>query len=291
LDGGMMTKIYRVSPGNFGDDLNEILIEKRLGEHFQGNVYLNMNKNYDVNDDDTVIVAIGTILNKLVPEKGTKIVLGAGVGYGAIPTVNDSWDVKFVRGPLTAKKFNGLSIPYITDPAILLANMEFSSPQQQDLIGYVPHHACANPLWEQTCNELGIKYIDPRNSFTKVMNELRSCRLILAEAMHGAIVADAMRIPWIPISSAKKINSFKWNDWCSSMELNYEPQLVSGLWDVDDASIYKKITSGVKKKLVAHQLSKIIKKGKPMLSSDVVFNTKLEQVTDCYENVFSSLKS
>lgn len=37
-----MVKIFRVTPGNFGDDLNEVLIQRRLGKQFQGNVFLNV---------------------------------------------------------------------------------------------------------------------------------------------------------------------------------------------------------------------------------------------------------
>ncbi len=37
--------------------------------------------------------------------------------------------------------------------------------------------------------------------------------------MHGAIVADAYRIPWIGVDMYG-VNKFKWQDWMLSLELD-----------------------------------------------------------------------
>jgi succinoglycan biosynthesis protein ExoV len=42
--------------------------------------------------------------------------------------------------------------------------------------------------------------------------------------MHGAILADAFRVPWIAVSSSRSINSFKWNDWARSLGVTYAPK-------------------------------------------------------------------
>jgi succinoglycan biosynthesis protein ExoV len=41
--------------------------------------------------------------------------------------------------------------------------------------------------------------------------------------MHGAIAADTLRVPWIPYRCSTNIGTFKWQDWCASMDLKYEP--------------------------------------------------------------------
>lgn len=284
-----MVKIYRVTPGNFGDDLNEVLIQHRLGNQFQGNVFLNVDRQYDVSANDTLVVAIGTILNELVPAQGKKIVLGAGYGYGQPALINEKWDVKFVRGHLTAKKLGLESHQVMTDPAILLANRDNIYNVTEGRVGYVPHHGVANRLWERVCQDLGLKYIDPRRSYQEVMDDLLSCQWVMVEAMHGAIVADALRIPWIAVSSAEKINTFKWNDWCSTIGLEYQPTKLMSLWPSSDNRISKRLITGVKEKNVRLQLKKIIKHGKPQLSTDAVFKSNLGRVTDCYESFFSSV--
>src|SRR5439155_10040399 len=45
------------------------------------------------------------------------------------------------------------------------------------------------------------------------------------ESLHGAIVADALRVPWVPLRIRRNPHTspFKWEDWCSSMELPYGP--------------------------------------------------------------------
>lgn len=36
--------------------------------------------------------------------------------------------------------------------------------------------------------------------------------MVLADAMHAAIIADAMRVPWLPLITSPQINTFKWLD-------------------------------------------------------------------------------
>jgi len=57
----------------------------------------------------------------------------------------------------------------------------------------------------------------------KTLTAIQQSRLLIAEAMHGAIVADALRVPWIPIRFHKHILPFKWRDWCASLNMSYDP--------------------------------------------------------------------
>ena len=46
--------------------------------------------------------------------------------------------------------------------------------------------------------------------------------------MHGAIVADTLRVPWIPVRTNPKILPFKWLDWCQSVKLPYRYEVIKG---------------------------------------------------------------
>ena len=50
-----------------------------------------------------------------------------------------------------------------------------------------------------------------------------NARLALTEAMHGAIVADTFRVPFVPLVSSREISSFKWMDWALRMDIPYRP--------------------------------------------------------------------
>src|SRR6478735_6808648 len=80
--------------GNFGDDLNLWLWDELL-PGFR-----------DVHPD-VLLVGVGTVLNPvLLPAGQKKLVVGSGYGYGTPPDIcdTDEWDVRAVRGPLTAEK-------------------------------------------------------------------------------------------------------------------------------------------------------------------------------------------
>jgi succinoglycan biosynthesis protein ExoV len=44
--------------------------------------------------------------------------------------------------------------------------------------------------------------------------------------MHAAILADAFRVPFVAVTTSRQINSFKWQDWASSLGLSYRPRHV-----------------------------------------------------------------
>ena len=69
-------------------------------------------------------------------------------------------------------------------------------------------------------------FIDPGGEVDEVLAAIRGCELVVAEAMHGAIIADALRIPWIPVRCYDHILDFKWRDWCESLQLRYEPAIL-----------------------------------------------------------------
>jgi hypothetical protein len=79
------------------------------------------------------------------------------------------------------------------------------------------------------CADLGIHYIDPCGEVEDVISSIETSSKLIAEAMHGAIVADALRVPWVPVQLSDRILNLKWIDWCSSLRLEYRPRRFAGI--------------------------------------------------------------
>ncbi|TCV73671.1 succinoglycan biosynthesis protein ExoV [Neorhizobium sp. R1-B] len=204
--------------GNFGDDLNLWLWDFLL-PGFR-----------DVHPD-VLLVGVGTVLNPvLLPSGQKKLVVGSGYGYGTPPETGNAaeWDVRAVRGPLTAQKL-GLSLDMgVTDPAAMIADMpEFQNVPKIHKKTFIPHWESAEyGMWGAVCEPVGLTYLDPRGEAKSVIRHIAQSELIVAESMHGAILADAFRVPWVAVSTSRSINNFKWNDWASSVGTTYEPRYV-----------------------------------------------------------------
>ena len=96
----------------------------------------------------------------------------------------------------------------------------------------MPHHRSAEyGDWRQVCRLAGIHYIDPEASVDRVLCDIQETRLLLTEALHGAIAADALRVPWVATRAYGFILKFKWHDWCESVGLTYRPSTLPMLWN------------------------------------------------------------
>jgi succinoglycan biosynthesis protein ExoV len=204
--------------GNFGDDLNLWLWDYLLPGL------------RDVHSD-VLLVGVGTVLNPvLLPTGIRKLVVGSGYGYGAPPDISDrdEWDVRCVRGPLTAAKLGLPETMGIVDPAVMVADMpEFRNLPKRYRKTFIPHWESAEfGIWKEACEPAGLTYLDPRGEAKSVIASIAQSELIVAESMHGAILADAFRVPWIAVSTSRSINNFKWTDWASSVGTTYNPRYV-----------------------------------------------------------------
>lgn len=198
-------KLYRWRDRpNFGDELNDVLWPEYFGPSLR-------------EDDDVIFAAIGTVLSPALGKDGAVIVFGSGCGYDPLPDLGAHWRFYFVRGPLSAKLLRLDGRMAITDPAILLADKR-PKVEPGRTISFIPHwETSLTPLWREACELAGIQYIDPLAPVPEICEQLASSALVIAEAMHGAIVADAFRVPWIPALTSGRFNLFKWQDWGSSL--------------------------------------------------------------------------
>jgi succinoglycan biosynthesis protein ExoV len=209
-------KLYWSTKHNFGDSLNPWLWEKLLPGAFD-------------EDSSELLIGIGTILNHKIPAAGHKHVFGSGCGYGWPPNVHTSdWTVHCVRGPRTAAKL-GISVDLaITDPAVLIRRFVPPSSAPANGIAFIPHFESLDVgEWEIVCRLANISFINPCDTIENVIDKIRGSKLVVAEAMHGAIVADALRVPWIPVKPLIKKNENKWFDWFESLGLVCQPQPLS----------------------------------------------------------------
>ena len=225
-----MKVIYYQSPnGNFGDDLNAVLWKEILAPAC-----------FDA--DDAVLLGIGSIFRDDFLSPGATackrvFVLGSGAGTGPLPTrwPNADWSILAVRGPLTARL---IELPHVavTDSAALIAATPRLKPAagEHGKIAFMPHYnSVAYSLWPEICANLGMTYIDAHWPVEDVIQRLGTAHLVVTEAMHGAIVSDALRIPWVPVVCSPAILPFKWIDWTESLELDYRPLALpaSSAWE------------------------------------------------------------
>lgn len=201
--------------GNFGDDLNLWLWDFLL-------------PGFREIHDETMLVGVGTVLNTaLLPPGIRKLVIGSGFGYGALPDMSDrsEWDIRCVRGPLTAEKVGIDPALGIIDPAVMVSEMpEFKNLPKIPGTTFIPHwESAVAGLWPSVCETAGVHYVDPRGEARSVIRRIAQSEIILAESMHAAILADAFRVPWVAVSTSHSINSFKWNDWARTVEVSYKP--------------------------------------------------------------------
>ena len=204
--------------GNFGDDLNlwlwDFLLPGLRDVH-----------------PDVLLVGVGTVLNEvLFPPGQRKLVIGSGYGYGAVPDTSnpDLWDIRCVRGEMTAAKLGLAPEKGIVDPAVMVTEMpEFQNLQKIYKKTFVPHWESAEfGMWDTVCEPAGLTYLDPRGEAKSVIKQIAQSEMIVAESMHGAILADAFRVPWVAVSTSQSINSFKWSDWAGSVGVTYEPRYI-----------------------------------------------------------------
>ncbi|WP_246021839.1 polysaccharide pyruvyl transferase family protein [Alteraurantiacibacter aquimixticola] len=219
---------YRGTKPNFGDDLNELVWPAILSSGV-----------FEI--DDLVIVGIGSILSeewigKFEGSGKTVVILGAGTSYDLPPKAVSKWLVKAVRGPLTAKVI-GMPEAAITDGAILLAAKPGLLPDRSDGgdVVFMPHHrSIRSARWEHIADRAGMRFVSPQQPVDDVLQAFAGAKLVVTEAMHGAIVADTMRIPWVPVMISPAFDEFKWRDWTSSMEVPLRPATISAGHGTDE---------------------------------------------------------
>ncbi|MBM4231083.1 MAG: hypothetical protein FJ184_10095 [Gammaproteobacteria bacterium] len=212
---------YKSESANFGDDINSWLWERLIPERL-------------AEPDDTIMMGIGTIIGQKVPGARTKKVFTSGAGYNPDfrMVLGAGWEIVAVRGPLTAALLELPPTAAVTDGAILVHEFPelLTDSSRRSGVFFMPHLSAARAVdWPSVCARAGVQYLDPREEHLSLIKRIGSARLVLADAMHAAIVADALRVPWIPLSTSSEVNTFKWLDWTLSMGVPYQPEVMRAM--------------------------------------------------------------
>lgn len=228
---------FKAKEGNVGDDLNAWLWPKLLSNILD-------------DDQEHLLIGIGTLLNHKIPVAKKYTVLTSGIGYGSYPNLkHGEWCFVGLRGPLSQKILGIEGGVSLLDGAYLLPRY---LPQKQNAtckIGYIPHvDSMIHGLWQEVADVAGIKLIDPRWPVEKFVEEICTCEQIVTEAMHGAILSDAYGIPWQPTKAHSHFNEFKWNDWAGSLGMSLHINTIQPTWKGDiNESLKRKAINIIKR--------------------------------------------
>lgn len=274
---------------NFGDDLNSWLWNRLL-------------KKYINRSDDSVLIGIGTLLNNELVENNKKInkklIFSTGVGYGnGLPKLDDSYKIYCLRGPLSAKALGVDPNLGIADGAILIRRLVKIKTEKKYEFSYMPHFAEACPAWHSICQRNGFQYISSRQSIEEILDQLGKTKILIAEAMHGAIVADALRIPWIPVTTNPGILQFKWQDWCQSLGLDYQPKPLARIMTSlkrDRLSLMRNFRNHcsnlINQQKVSEQILEISNSSFPVLSKNSILEEKTSRLEDKLDHLKNDLE-
>lgn len=197
--------------GNFGDDLNIPFFESVW-------------PGYRSVQSRSTLYGIGTLLNEHGGVIRDSVIFGSGFGYGKTVSVDRATcTVLGVRGYKTAEVLGESKDLAIGDPA-LIAPLIPELLRGESVGGEIivaPHHRTAE-LWKMPERAGEFCYLDPGvESVFDYIKTIAGAKLVLAEAMHAAIMAAAFEVPFIPISIRGSIDETKWNDFGSA--LGFEP--------------------------------------------------------------------
>jgi len=166
-------------------------------------------------------------------------------------------------------------------------------------VSFMPHWgSLGRGQWQLACELAGIHFVDPQWPVEEVVDAIESSDMVIAEAMHFAIVSDALRVPWVPVLPFHRSHWMKWHDWAEPLGINLKHRALfpSTLREASvavmrrgDGAFIENVTgvlkSGVKLadkgfvRLAAARLSRLAK-AEPILSSDTMLAGALEKLED-----------
>jgi|GEM_PF-381665 len=169
------------------------------------------------------IALCGSILGSYLRDYSGYI-LGAGFIASRYDRKNNNWNVKMIRGPLSAAQCGqeNENVLY-ADPGILASLIYKKEFDKKYELGILPHSKDVDFMQKMTLGP-NIKLIHPRRKSSEVAHDIKQCKNIASSSLHGLIFADAFRIPnvHLKISDRLKGGLHKFNDYYDGMNMRYE---------------------------------------------------------------------
>ena len=243
---------YKSDHGNVGDEVNLWIWPKVFGDNF-------FNKRNDV-----AFMGIGSILMgnskfiELANKSEKKVIFSTGVrSINENFNFDDSWDIRFVRGPYSSLRLTKEANNYIADGAYFLALLPqyktYLNLPKKHKISFIPYFKSLDKVdWKAICDGLGWNLILPTDgNVEQFMIDIAESEQVISEAMHGCILADALRVPWKRLRfnahmyEGERVSEWKWNDWMLSIDIKENsfieaPILKRKKWFKISKAAYKK---------------------------------------------------
>ena len=205
--------------GNFGDELNPILLERLLNLRAEWAPAARCD-----------LLAIGSVLDKFCFYRPThalhrqrwiprqRIVWGSGFMMEDSRLRRGAWNIAATRGPLSRERVPAQRGEIaMGDPGLLVARMMEKRPAKTAALGLVAHYV------DQGDERLR-DFIDaaPHRRLINVMahpddvlEQIAGCDAILSSSLHGLIAADALGVPngWLTLSGKVRGGDFKFRDY------------------------------------------------------------------------------
>lgn len=207
---------HRAPSGNVGDDLNAVLWQRLVP---------------DLQQLATAewLIGVGTILDRRIDAlPGRKIVMGSGLRPDTADHYRFTGEVRFaaVRGVLTAQRLGLGNAVTLGDPGFLVAQCWQPRKVIFNRIGFIPH--IYSEQWSSmaaAAADAGLHVISPTLPLDDFLEQLHGCARVYCESLHGAIFADALRVPWARVRicshlyEGEGVAEFKWRDAFSVFDL------------------------------------------------------------------------
>lgn len=187
----------KIENGNFGDEISKFIVKRLLNKE-KYELVIN-EKGIEKN-----LICIGSYLHAA---RNDYYIYGTGVRTN--PPVEGSHgynklNVCSVRGPITYNflKNKNIECPVIYgDPGLLLKFL-YKPKVIEDLknkIAFVPHKSNYLKYNKSNCDMNKFHLINPRQHWSKVVDQMCSCKYVISASLHGLILADTYDKPNVMI--------------------------------------------------------------------------------------------